>query len=234
MYILRWMDDIFGKDGLVKMKITTKLTINMLTGEVLEHEFFEYEGPLALCDRKLHDMATSNANQAGAVASGYGSQATQEGAELNPIYSQEARARHLYDPTQINELLTYAGAGTGAATGAAEGAANREAARTHNAGGFTKALDEVARDRMKAAAGTSEGVASQDVMGAKQLNQEGLSGLQGMYGINTGAQLKAMGQQNEDLNTAINADKTGWVQNTLDTITALTGGAKDARSAIKG
>lgn len=205
------------------MKITTKITWDMLTGKVLEHEFYEYDGPVALCDRKLQQQATNNANTAGVTAAGYGSTAAAEGATVNPMLTQEAKASHLFNPNQINELLTSAGAGTGAAEGAAEGEANLEAARTRNAGGFTKALDEAARNRMKTAAGTSEGIAAQDVMGAKQLNQEGITGLEGLYGTNVGAQLKAMGQQNEDIDTAIKAGQSGWMQNTMGMINALKG-----------
>lgn len=32
-----------------EVKITTRITWDMNTGEVLEHEYFDYEGPLALC-----------------------------------------------------------------------------------------------------------------------------------------------------------------------------------------
>ena len=31
------------------MRVTTKITINMVTGEVLDHQFYEYDGPVALC-----------------------------------------------------------------------------------------------------------------------------------------------------------------------------------------
>jgi hypothetical protein len=197
------------------MRITTKITWNMLTGEVLEHEFYEYSGPLVLCVRAIQQAASANATQAGADASQYGQTAANESAALTPFYTQEMKAKHAFDPTQINEMLTAAGAGTGAAMGAEEGTANLEAARTRNAGGFTKALDEAARDRMKTAAGVSEGVASEDVMGAKQLNQAGAQGLSGLYGTNVGAQLKAMGQQNEDLQTELAAGQSGWYQNML-------------------
>jgi hypothetical protein len=60
----------------------------------------------------------------------------------------------------------------------------------------------MARDRAKSAAGASEGIAAQDVMGAKQMNQQGAAGMQGLYGVNTGAQLNAMGQQGKDLQAA--------------------------------
>lgn len=210
------------------MRITTKITFNMLTGEVLDHEFYDYEGPIAKCDRQLKKQATANAAEAGTAAGGYGSSATNENAELTPVLTQELKAKHGFDPSQINELLTAAGAGAGGATSALAGDAGLEAARTRNASGFTKSLDEVARDRAKAAAGSSEGIAAQDVMGAKALNQEGAAGLQGLYGTNVNAQLKAMGQQNEDTNTALEAGKSGWLQNMTGVINSLSGAAQAA------
>lgn len=49
--------------GCVKefMRITTKIVVSMLTGEILEHEYFDYDGPLALCDRAAQAAAKSAA-----------------------------------------------------------------------------------------------------------------------------------------------------------------------------
>ena len=69
----------------------------------------------------------------------------------------------------------------------------------------------MARDKSKAAAGASEGIAAQDVMGAKQLNQEGAAGMQGLYGVNTGAQLGAMKQANADVQTQQELNP-GWLK----------------------
>jgi hypothetical protein len=88
----------------------------------------------------------------------------------------------------------------------------RTAAATGNGAGVVKGQQEMARDRMKSAAGTSEGIAAQDVMGAKQLNQQGAAGMSGLYGENLKGQLDAMGQQSADFNAATNASKTGWLQ----------------------
>jgi hypothetical protein len=67
-----------------------------------------------------------------------------------------------------------------------------------------KTLDEMARDRAKAAAGASEGIAASDVMGAKQMNQQGAAGMQGLYSTNTAGQLNAMRQQGSDISAAAN------------------------------
>jgi hypothetical protein len=213
------------------MRITTKIVFSMLTGEVLEHEFYEYEGPLALCDRGLQSTATNNAKTAGTTASRYGSSASDIGSTLSPFYNQELKTTHGFNPNQISELLTAAEAGGGGATGAIVGQANQEAARTRNASGFTKTLDEAARDKAKAAAGAGESIAAEDVMQAKKENQQGAEGLQGLYGTDVNAQLKAMGQQNEDINTAVKAGDSGWLQNTTAVLNALKGSGASSNGA---
>jgi hypothetical protein len=215
------------------MKVITKAVYKMLPNgglEFVSEEAFEYSGPVAKLDRALQSAATKDATTAGTTAAGYGSTAANEGSTLNPFYTSEMKATHGFNPNQVNELLTAAEAGGGGANGALMGQAQQEAARTRNASGFTKSLDEAARDKSKAAAGASEGVAAEDVMGAKKLNQEGASGMEGLYGTNVGAQLKAMGQQNEDIGTALQAGQTGWLQNMQGTLNSLANGAKGAAS----
>jgi len=163
--------------------------------------------------RAEESMAKNAANQAGQVGAGLGQVAGSERSFLDPMFRREATAEHAYDPTQLNELLTAAGAGTGAAAGAAQTEMERNAAHSGNPSAVTSGLQQLARDRMKANAGASEGIAAQDVMGAQQLRQQGLAGESGLYGENLKGQLAAMGQQAEDINAATNASKTGWLQN---------------------
>lgn len=155
--------------------------------------------------------AMQAAGTAGNTAAQLG-EASGESAQLNPFFSREMTAQHAFDPTQINELLTSAGAGAGATTGAMGTQLQRQAATTGNASAATKSLQELARDRMKANAGTSEGVAAEDVMGAQKLRQEGAQGESGLYGENLKGQLSAMGQQASDIGAATDASKTGWLQ----------------------
>ena len=212
------------------MRVTTKFVCSMITGEVFEHETYEYDGPVALCDRAAQGAAKTAAGTAGTVAGTEGANAQGEEAQLTPFYERNMNATHSFDPSQTNELLTAAGASAGATEGDLAGRLNNEAARTRNASGFTKGLDELQRDKNKTLAGASEGIAAEDVMGAKKLNEEGAAGLSGLYGTNTGAMLKAMGQQNEDINTQIDAGKSGWLQNMNQTIAALGSAAQVAAS----
>ena len=164
------------------------------------------------------------------TAGQYGSNASAEGAQLNPFFSSEMKARHGFDPTQTNEMLTAAEAGAGGATGGATGLLMNNAARTGNATGVTKSLDEMARDRSKAAAGASEGIAAQDVLGAKQLNQQGAQGMQGLYGTNTSAQLSAMKDENAALQGEQAAIGPGWLQKSISDLSELSKGAGSAMS----
>jgi hypothetical protein len=162
--------------------------------------------------RQEVNEANAAATTAGDTAAGYGTQAAQEGAILNPALARETQAEHAFDPTQLNEMLTAAGAGVGGAMGAAETGLKRQAVTTGNAAGQAKGLDELARERMKTGAGVSEGIASEDVLGAQKLRQEGLQGEQGLYGENVKGQLAAMGQESSDINAATQASQTGWLQ----------------------
>jgi len=146
----------------------------------------------------------NQANQAGTVAGQFGSQAGTEGAQLNPFFTQEMRAQHGLTPGQQNEMLTASEAGAGGALGGLGAGIQTNASRTGNATGVGKTLDEMARDRSKAAAGASENIAAQDVMGAKQEQQQGAAGMQGLYGTNVGGQLSAMKQQGQDISAAAN------------------------------
>lgn len=195
---------------------------------------------LGLGGGQFAGQALSAEQAAAAAGNQYGAQAGNEGATLNPFFTQEMRATHAYTPGQENELLTAAEGGAGGAFGGAEGEIKRNAARTGNATAVTKSLDEMARDNARAGATASEGVAAADVAGAKQLNQEGASGLQGLYGTNVGAQLGAMKQQNADIDTENAVKGQNWLQQ-LNQIAGfganvagdITGGVK-ASDALQG
>jgi hypothetical protein len=173
----------------------------------------------------------TNAAQAGQAAGGYGSAAAGEAGALNPFMSEEMKAQHGFTPGQTNEMLTAAEAGSGGATGGLTGMLNANAARTGNATGVGKTLDEMARDRSKAAAGASEGIAAQDVTQAKKENQEGAAGMQGLYGTNVGAQLGAMKQQSTDTMDAASLNP-GWLKGVEGIVSAAGQGAQGAGSMM--
>jgi hypothetical protein len=105
-----------------------------------------------------------------------------------------------------------ASAGAGGADAGIAGEAAQRAGASRNAGGFQAALDDAARSRMKAAAGSSEGIQAGNEELKQQQSQEGAAGLGRMYGVDTSGMLNAMGQEHEDINSEVNADNSGWLQ----------------------
>ena len=171
--------------------------------------------------------AAALANQSKSTAAGYGEGASATGAALTPFYQREMQAEHEFDPTQMGEMLTAAEAPIGAVAGNEEAQMQGEAARTHNATGLTKSLDEAARNRMKANAGASEGISAQDVLGAQQLRQQGAAGMMGLHGEDINAQLGAMGQENK----AISQEDPGFLADLNSGLGTLT---KAAGTAMTG
>jgi len=182
--------------------------------------FPAYEGRL---DRAAQSMARSAEREAENTAAQERQNAASERAMLLPFYRQEMNAQHLYNPEQTNELLNYAGSATGGSGATAMGQAASEAARTRNTSGFTSVLDKNARDRAAEMSKANLGIGAQDIMGAKELNREGAAGMMGLEGLDTRSMLEAMGQRANDINAYVNAGKSGWFQNMLDTIQTLTG-----------
>jgi len=176
--------------------------------------------------RSAVSQAGNAYKQAGQTASTLGNEAQGVGANLTPFLTNE-----MLHPQGLGQegIAAETGAALGGAGGAASGlmgAADQRAAASHNAGGFQAALGDISRDRMKAAAGASEGIQAQNENLKQQQMQEGAGGLQKMYGIDTSGMLESQGQEANDINAEIAGNKTGWLQNLNDTIASITGASK--------
>src|ERR1039458_8291620 len=180
--------------------------------EFVSEKSFDYSGPVAQCLRQEAGAAMDAAGTASKTGAALGQTAAGELGQVQPFYARNLHAEHEFDPTQMNEMLTAAGLGSGAQSGQLESAMERQGAVTGNAAGQTKGLQEGFRDRLKSQDAFSQNVASQDVLGAKQLQQEGAAGMSGLYGENLKGQLDAMGQVSGDINAATQANQTGWLQ----------------------
>lgn len=168
------------------------------------------------------------------TAATLGGQAQTIGSQITPFLTQE-----MLHPQGLGQ--EGIGAETGAALGGAGGAnaglvgqAMQRAGASRNAGGFQAALGEAARERTKAAAGASEGIMAGNENLKQTQRQEGEKGLQGMFGTDTSGMLSAMGQEAGDINAEVNADKSGWLQNSLGMVNAGANVIKALRSGRQG
>lgn len=152
-------------------------------------------------------------------------------AALTPFYRSEMNAQHEVNPEQTNELLNFADSTIGGGGATTAGQAASEAARTRNTSGFAPALDEAARQRQQQLSQANLDIGAQDIAGAKQLNQEGAAGMNGIFGTDTSTMLESMGQQTNDINAQVNAGKSGWFQNLNQMLRTMQGMGANAEKA---
>ena len=119
--------------------------------------------------------AASNSAELGAEAQGIGS-------NLTPFLTQEMEHPQGYSQQDQSAMLSAGLAGAGGANAGLVGQANQRAAVSRNGGAFQAALADAARQRDKAAAGASEGIAAQNADLKQKQQQAGAAGLEGMYG----------------------------------------------------
>lgn len=216
------------------MKVYTLTTVQMTDniGEYLpvESHCYEYSDklPIAKCDRAAVNTAKSNVSQDKSIAGQAGNEAGQDRGLLSAAYRNDINNPTGYTANQENQQLTAAEAGGGG--GGATGTALLEANRTHNTGNTSNILDQIARTRMQGNAKASEGIAANSANLAQAKRASALQGVQGMYGTDTSAQLKAMGLSDEALNTQLKAGQQGWLQNAEGVVDTAANAAKGAAS----
>jgi len=183
------------------------------------------------------DSWASNASKNAAdIAGGAGSTLLGEGqgiqAALLPFLRGEMTATHAFSPTQLNEMLSYAGAGAGGAAGSLAGEAQLQAARTGNTAATSGIMDKIARAKSQGLAKANEGIGAMDVEQTERNKQAGAEGMASLYGVDTSQAMKAMGLQSEDIANQTKASDTGgWFKNLMGTLSA---GASGAGSVLKG
>lgn len=216
------------------MKIYRSLTIDLHSGEVLHEDSYEYQGPLALCDRGLNKTAKTAASTASTTASGLGSQANQISSSLVPGLEREAASPEGYTPQEMNNQLVAGEQGAGGATSGVTGQANLTAARTRNAGGYGAALDEAARRKTQALSGNALNVENKSADLGQEKQQGAQKLLSGLYGTDTSGMLDAMGLVPKDVEAGAEANKSGWLQDVTQIGDMLANGVKAYGSVKNG
>jgi len=173
--------------------------------------------------RSAVSQASNAANTASATGAQYGSQASADNAQLFPFLTRELNNPQGYTQAQKGSMLGAAAGGAGGATAGLTTEANLASARNRNSGGFSGALDEAARQQGKNMAGLSEGIAANDANLQQTNQQNAAKGLSSLYGMNSEAQLKAMGIVPEDIQAEVAGNKTGWFQNFNELLQSLQG-----------
>ncbi len=175
-------------------------------------------------------FGTSNAGYnaattAGNVGAGYGAGAAGVNSQLLPFLTRELSNPQGFSQQQQGSMLGAAEGGADGSTAGLTTEANLATARDRNSGGFSGALDEAARQKDKALAGISEGIAAKNATLQQDQQQSAASGLANQEGMDQSAQLKAMGLVPEDLTAQSGLNKTSGWANELAPIIGAAGGA---------
>lgn len=172
-------------------------------------------------DRGVQSAAMGANKTATGTASQYGNAAGGIGGTLIPGLTQEFTNPQGLSPTDLNAEQVAAQQGAGGATGAITGEAGLNALRTRNTGNLSALLDQAARRTGQNISQADVGIQAQNAQLKQKQREQAEQGLQSLYGTDVGAQLKSMGLANEDLDTALKAGQTGWLQNTMGTLSGL-------------
>jgi hypothetical protein len=204
----------------------------ILDDNLLRHrqQIMQFVAGPSYFDRAIQGAAKKNATTAGDVATGYGSTAAGIGSSLIPGLEREAQNPQGFSPIQKNNMLVASQEAVGGSGAGTTGQAALTAARTRNAGGFARALDEAARQRGRQLSTNALGIENEDARMGLERQAQAQRMLASLYGTDTSNQLRAMGLQNEDLNTALEAGKSGWQQNAMGWLKT----AADVARAYKG
>ena len=171
--------------------------------------------------RNATNQASNAANTAAETGADLGGSAAGINGNLTPFLTQEMLHPEGIGQTGLGAEQAAAQGGAGGAEAGFVGQAAQRAATSRNAGGYQAALADAARSREQAAAGVSEGIVADNEKLKQQQSQEGAEGLGGLYKTDTSGMLTAMGQIPADVNSEVNAGKSGWLQDSEGILNTL-------------
>jgi hypothetical protein len=178
-------------------------------------------------------QAGKNSQTAQGYSSNYGDRAASGYNILTPTLNRMATSPQGFGTQTKANMLTAAKQSLGGSNAAIVGGSDLAAARTNNAGAYAPMATQAAHDATAALSDASLGIQNRDALLKQQQQQEGLSGLEGLYNTNTSAGENALGLSNNALsirNEAENQTLGNW----LGPLQAIGGAAASYYGARKG
>lgn len=148
---------------------------------------------------------------------------------LVPGLEREAENPTGYTPEEMNNMLVAGEQGLGGAASGLKEEADLGVARSRNTAGYSNALDEAAREKMRTSSANALGVQNESAKLAQEKQQKARAQLGQIYGMDVDEMMKAQGLLPEDVNAEVNANKSGWFQNMTGMINSLSGAASAFR-----
>lgn len=165
-------------------------------------------------DRSAAKQAKNLGANAGGVAGTSEANANQLYSSVVPGLIRQAQTPQGLTAGQLNTATTASAEAAGGANAGLTGEGRLAALRTRTAGGYPAALDEAARAKGRTLATNAQNLQLTNARLGLERQSEAQRQLEGLYGVNTSNMLRAMGLQNQDLETQLQAGRQGWLQNT--------------------
>jgi hypothetical protein len=145
-------------------------------------------------------QASNNANTGANWGTAYTNSANSTLGQVQPFLQNELTDPQGFGTTTVNQMKTQAGESAAGGVGAATEAAKLNASRTGNTAAIPGIIDAAARS---AQAGETTAANNVDIQNAElknQQQQEGASGLEGIYGKEQAAALQSLGLSTQAAN----------------------------------
>lgn len=156
------------------------------------------------------DQATSAAGTALSNSGTFGGNAGSLYSALAPELTTEAAHPAGFSPTDLAAMDTDAQQSAGGAESGAVGEGLLHAARTRNAGGADAAIGAGVREAGQQLSKGALGVRMANAKLKSQQQQEGLTGLRDLTGLETGAQNTSLGEVAPAVGANTNAENASW------------------------
>lgn len=197
------------------MTIYTRIVLD-LNGNVLESDSFEYQGPLALCDRAMQQQAAQAGKQATQTAGQYGATAGQVGGFLMPQLEKFATAPPGYSPMDEANMQTQALLSGASDSGAARQEATLRGARTGNLASVPGQNAAITEAAARGTGGMLQNILAKNAELKAQQQRQAQQELGGLYGTAERGQIGAESLVPEDVKAGVEAGKSGWLQNMIN------------------
>lgn len=157
-----------------------------------------------------NSQATGAATQAQTNSTGFGANASNLFNTLTPSLTSEVANPTGYNPSDLAAMNTEAEQSAGGTQAGAVGQGGLLAARTRNKGAAAGAIADSSRTAGQDLSRNALGISVGNARLKEQQRQAGLAGLQGLTGLETGAQNAALGQVAGDVNANTGAENASW------------------------
>jgi hypothetical protein len=194
------------------MKVHTRTVWDIESGQLLADEAYEYTGPLELCNigtGAKKDLFQNEATGQNISATGQNNAASLYGT-LNPTLTTMATNPQGINPADMAKIQTSNMQTAGGANAGAVGQGSLLAARTKNAGTADAAIAKSGEAAGQNLSRANLATQNENIGIKNQQQEEGLKGLQGLYGTNEAQALGGLNASNNALATEIKAPQSFW------------------------